>query len=481
MNRNNKEDTTVKSLKIEKFKSLSLVALLIASVTLASCSSDDGDSEPKNVLEAGKTYILTVDARKGSDVTTRALNLSGSTLNATWAKAEKVFVKQYDNWLEGSLSPDANGETARLNGEIKNITGELPLSEYLFLQYPQQTWNYTGQHGTIADIAANFDYATATAHITKINGSNISASSSVTFTNQQAIVMFTLKDKNKNDAPINATSLSISASGLAQSVDVSHSSNEYTFTNTLGDITVTPSSAKSEIFVALRGVNGNVTLTAKTEDKTYTYYKSEAAFDHGKYYEIDVKMKEKTYPINLSAVTPDYIGSVVCTDGTVYADCTAATLANKTPVAMIAYVSGTGSGLAIALNDENEQKSFDGAQLAARAKNTENTVSGGDWRLPQIEDWRNMFRGCCNGKSANDTSAKVEFGSIQSKLKDAGRKTIQKSNYWSYSVYGSSRDGYYTVSFGDGTAIITTLDYTEIEYNVQYNVRACLAFPKVTQ
>lgn len=467
MNRNNKEETTVKSLKIEKFKSLNLAALFIASVTLASCSSDDGDSEPKNVLEAGKTYILTVDARKGSDVTTRALNLSGSTLNATWAKGEKVFVKQYDNWLGGFLSPDANGETARLNGEINNITGELP--QYLFLQYPRQTWNYTGQDGTIADIAANFDYATATAHITEIYGSNISASSSVTFTNQQAIVKFTLKDKNNNDAAINAKSLRISASGLAQSVDVSHSTNVYTFTNTPGDITITPASATSEIFAALRGISEKqVRLTATDGTNTYVYSKNDVTFTHGKYYEITVKMKKITEGIELSAVTSDYIGCIVGQNGKVYSTRDKAEAANTTAVAMVAYVSSTGKGLAIALADESGQMNQSEAITAVSGKTA---VSGGTWRLPSTTDWQSMLIGCGNGASTNQWG-EVDATALTSKLATLNASLQTTANYWSSVEFYAPHFVGTTVNLGFG-------DIND-GYSL-YNVRACLAFPEVTQ
>lgn len=437
MNRNNKEDTTVKSLKIEKFKSLNLAALFIASVTLASCSSDDGDSEPKNVLEAGKTYILTVDARKGSDVTTRALNLSGSTLNATWAIGEKVFVKQYDKCLGGFLSPDANGETARLNGEINNITGELP--QYLFLQYPRQTWNYTGQDGTIADIAANFDYATATAHITEIYGSNISASSSVTFTNQQAIVKFILKNGNNH---VNPTSLRISASGLNSGESV------------MDDIVITPNGSTNEIFCALRGVTGNLILTATTAEGIYTYRKTSVSFANGQYYEITVPMKVKNYPITLSEVTPHYIGSVVGSDGQVYANASCVPT-EYTAVAMIAHVSNTGQGLAFALADESNSQliNFEAARTAVSSKTA---VLGGTWRIPTLADWNGIIASCNS------------YDAINSKLSAAGGSQLD-GNYWAVDdmYYGGN-----TIS-KIGNGINSSAASSEYDTNI---LRACLAF-----
>ena len=67
--------------------------LMVAGLALTACSSDDNVVEQKT-LEPGKTYYLTVDATKGSDGTTRALNLPGSKLTPSWATTEQIYVKQ---------------------------------------------------------------------------------------------------------------------------------------------------------------------------------------------------------------------------------------------------------------------------------------------------------------------------------------------------------------------------------------------------
>jgi hypothetical protein len=64
-----------------------------------------------------------------------------------------------------------------------------------------------------------------------------------------------------------------------------------------GDLTVTPASATSEIFVALRNENGSAdtyTLSANVGEKKYAFSKSDVNFQNGKYYEITVKMTEQT-------------------------------------------------------------------------------------------------------------------------------------------------------------------------------------------
>lgn len=64
-----------------------------------------------------------------------------------------------------------------------------------------------------------------------------------------------------------------------------------------GDLTVTPASATSEIFVALRNEKGSpdtYTVSANVGGKKYAFSKDGVNFQNGKYYEITVKMTEQT-------------------------------------------------------------------------------------------------------------------------------------------------------------------------------------------
>ena len=63
-----------------------------------------------------------------------------------------------------------------------------------------------------------------------------------------------------------------------------------------GDLTVTPASATSEIFVALRNENGSAdtyTVSANVGEKKYAFSKSGVNFQNGKYYTVTVKMTEQ--------------------------------------------------------------------------------------------------------------------------------------------------------------------------------------------
>ena len=266
--------------------------LLIAGLMLTACSSDDTVVEQKT-LEPGKTYYLTVDATKGSDAMTRALNLSNSTLTASWATTEHVYVQgtlvsnSSKFWFEGTIQPQTAGTTTRLNGAISlptsytiSVDDAIGIPHTLNLQFPRSgALDYTGQKGTLADIAANYDYATATAHVVELDDNHIMASSSVTFENQQAIVKFTLIDKADGTTKLSPTALTINY-GLGT----------VSLTN-IPDATYSTNGA-GILFVAIPGFSDQtVTLTATVGNDTYTYTTSSTkTFVNGKYYEIGVKM-----------------------------------------------------------------------------------------------------------------------------------------------------------------------------------------------
>jgi len=258
---------------------LSMAALLMASATVfTGCSNDDvlNGTPVENPTEQ-QTYTMTIEASKGGDgATTRALSIDDSgaknVLNATWATSEKVYVKKGSTWATGSLQPEADGATATLKGTLSGI--EIAANDVLTLQFPKSgAISYAGQVGTLEDIAANFDYATATVKVASVSATgNINPeAATTTFENQQTIVKFTLVDKADGTTPLSATQLVV---------------NDGTT-----DYAINPASATSVIYVAIPGISGKtVTLTATVDDKTYTYEKSGVSFTNGKYYEITVKM-----------------------------------------------------------------------------------------------------------------------------------------------------------------------------------------------
>lgn len=273
--------------------------LLLAGLMVAACSSDDDDHQGQEEHQAFKTYYMTVDATKGADesanyASTRALVLDGSTLNATWATTEHVYVqgkKLSDNsyfWFEGSLQPQSAGTTTtQLNGVISlptdfaiSIDEAIGTPHTLTLQFPRPyVLDYTGQIGTLADIAAKYDYAKAEGVRVDIEADKVVGVEPVTFVSQQAIVKFTFIDSD-GTTKMKLTELNVQYGTESLSLIIP----EATYT-TNGD---------NVIYVAIPGFyDKEVTLTAKVGGKTYKFIKPNVTFENGKYYEIDVKMKEK--------------------------------------------------------------------------------------------------------------------------------------------------------------------------------------------
>ena len=438
----------------QKFITLAALAILCGAA-LFSCSSDDEVTEKKNVMKAGQSYFLSVKASKGDDLAkTRALSFDGSTLNATWAVGEKVYPSDYDSNVRfnGYIAAQSNGVETYLNGNISPST-DLYLPVDLYFIFPRKDWNYTGQVGTLADIAQKYDYATAVVKINEQDESSVSSSFSAEFVNQQAIVRFTLKE---NDNLINASTLRIFASGLASSVNVT--SKDCPPSDNYGSVTITPSSPTSEIWAALRGIENAplVRLIANVNGTTYIYNKTgSTTFSHNTPYFIPVKMKALTEGIALASVTSDYIGCVVGANGNVYSTKAKAIAAGTTAVAMIAYVSGTGNGLAVALEDESGEMVYSAASTAASGKGT-------GWRLPSITDWQNMFSGC-GDVAGNDSKANCAV--FNAMLKSAGGSAMSNRNYWSTSYW-----------YGDFSESDVYFYYENDPEITTYYVRAVLDF-----
>ena len=240
--------------------------------------------------ETSRTYSMSVDATKSGDALTRALALNGNTINATWATNEHVYVQGTllsDNskfWFDGSIQPQSAGTSTLLNGQITLPSGWTGIiSDYVgeapefTLQFPRSgELDYTGQVGTLEDIAAKYDYAIATAVRFDIKGDHIDGTNSASFENQQAIVKFTLKDNADGTTLLSPTALTITYG--SETISLTIPGGTYT-TNGAG-----------VLYVAIPGFSGNITLSATCADGTYTHTKSGVTFTNGNYYDITVKM-----------------------------------------------------------------------------------------------------------------------------------------------------------------------------------------------
>ena len=271
-------------------KKLYFSMLLMAGLALTACSSDDNSTEPEP--QAPKTYYMTVDASKAvneafSRVSKRALSLDGSTLNASWATKENVYVQgklKSDGttkfWFKGSIKPQYAGTTTRLNGVISlpdgwmytSIDDAISTPHTLTLQFPRSgELDYTGQVGTLADIAAKYDYAVAENVRVDVEADKVKGVFEVPFVNQQAIVKFTLRDKTDATKLLNPSAVNIQYGEDNLSLTIPES----TYT-TNGD---------GVLYVAIPGFSGKLVLEATVGDKTYKFTKNSITLVNGQYYE----------------------------------------------------------------------------------------------------------------------------------------------------------------------------------------------------
>ena len=324
-----------------------------------SCTNNNVISDEDKPTQ--QIYTLSVDADK--DNATRSLSLDDGNLVASWSTSEHVYVKKVNTWATGSLQPQTDGSTTKLAGTLSNVT--IAANDELTLQFPKSgDISYDGQDGLLSTIADNFDYAQASVTVASVDGSDIKTAGAAHFTNQQAIVKFTLKDKS-NDNLLNATKLTINVNDSRKELIVEIPSSTYT-TNGAGIV-----------YVAIPGFTSkNITLSAVVGNEVYSYTKSDVTFTNGHYYPITVKMTKQVH-------TTANIGKIIATNGLIYENASAATTAGTVAAGMIAYLgsaSDCAHGLAIALTDESDTKTFGNAGLAANQKNTDMPVGCGTWR-----------------------------------------------------------------------------------------------------
>lgn len=146
------------------------------------------------------------------------------------------------------------------------------------------------------------------------------------------------------------------------------------------------------------------------------------------------------------------VGKVLCTDGSVYATVSEAIAAEKTPVAMLAYIDGERSlGLAIALADATDDvvSKCPQATSIAEGYNTTYPVVYGNWRLPSVVDWEYMLIGC---GSTSTFKSSLPDSAPNNEIDDYG---FEDGNIRSMMVAAGGND-FYHVTNGYGYWTTTT-------------------------
>ena len=252
-----------------------LIAALAGVMCWAGCMKVEEeliDPIPEEPIAAAIDSVWTVSlqALKSDVPQTKGLAIgdgddegSTTTLKSIWKEGEEVKVFLGTTCI-GTLmaTPDAeDAHKATLSGTVTTTSLEAGVTT-LTLLTPRETWDYTGQVGTLLEAAGSIEkmyhYTAATGvEVTSVDSENKTITTeNATFANQQSIfrLSFRYKKADESKTPITAKSLTItSANGqLVQSQAVDGSSLvEGPISVTLGTASASP------FFVALR--NGDET------------------------------------------------------------------------------------------------------------------------------------------------------------------------------------------------------------------------------
>lgn len=213
---------------------------------MAACQKEeqfDPETPEPSAEVSDSVFTLTVQASKGLETKALWLDTSGSpdVLRAYWKNTEQVQVFHNGSFVGTLGVTPGTGEkpsTATLNGTVS--APGLAMGDELLLMLPRQTWNYTGQVGTLSSIENTYDYATAAVEVSSIVGSTVTTTKQATFQNQQSVYRFSF---TAGDA-LSVKGMTISSAGgrLVQS----RTYEAGAWNNVLGDLTVTPASATTD-------------------------------------------------------------------------------------------------------------------------------------------------------------------------------------------------------------------------------------------
>lgn len=259
-------------------------AVVAAGIVGVSCTGFDVELPEKIQEEHPQqkegVYTLTLKAYKGAPTKALTEATDGKTIQSTWETSDVVKVYRENTEL-GTLHPLEGGSTtATLTGEVTGASE----GDALTLKFCSES--YTSQDGTLAYIAANCDYATATVTVTAVSGNTITTTPA-SFESRQAIVKFTLK-KTVGEA------------------ELALAATQFLFNDGSVTYTVTPSPAASTLYVAIPAFGDKtITLSAQAEDGYYDFTKSGVSFENGKYYRVTVSLtKQLISSLTISGLDP---------------------------------------------------------------------------------------------------------------------------------------------------------------------------------
>ena len=281
------------------FRFLSMAALLVVGAIMTGCSNDDNIDNPQQ--PANKDNVVTLTATVGFEANAETRAVDPSTGKKTFEGTNQIAViyKNTSNETVKAVStvftPTGDNTTATFTVSLTNPASDGAI-RYIYpatmaktpatdatITDDAATIDYSGilssQKGDLTSLGTNYDLAVFDG---SLSGTDLPASA--TLTNPLAICKFTLTDGTN---PVSVNSLTIS-----------DGTNAYT---------VKPTSALSEVYVAMKPVTGaNINFTANAGSTNYTKTATGKTLAASNLYPITVPMTEAfslATPLTLEAIT----------------------------------------------------------------------------------------------------------------------------------------------------------------------------------
>lgn len=268
-------------------KNIFVLTALVGAMTWTGCMKEDlvAPVTPEEEVAAAVDSVWTVSlqAVKSDVPETKGLAIEGeeaatTVLKSIWKAGEEVKVYLGTTYI-GTLTATPDGEDAHnatLSGTV-TTTGLVEGTTTLTLLTPRESWDYTGQVGTLLETAYSIEkmyhYTAATGVLVKTvdTENNAITTEKATFVNQQSIYRLSFRYQTgdtKTGIVAKNVTITTERNKLVQSQSVDGA------TVTEGAISVTLATPSTEpFFVALRNgdeADEGITFTViDTEDATY--------------------------------------------------------------------------------------------------------------------------------------------------------------------------------------------------------------------
>lgn len=436
-------------------KVFGIFALLLA---LAACNIVETEiqtEEPK-VESIGNAEGITITATLApKNHGTKAVSEGTNTVVATWAENEKIAIlyEVSETKYVAEANVDAvDGESGSATISFTVETGT-PDNTPCTLVYPASAAkdDHTGVKDAATLLGTQDGTLNASLDVRVGAGTIKTATPGLDVTTQPAPQFAIFKFTTKN------------ADGSA-TIDV----KPLTIIIGAQNFVITPASATSTLYAALPAISSEAVGFSATgsDTKTYEAAYSGISFTAGNFYQSELKLKT---PAMGHSLYDSVLGEVVGTDGKAYAVADKGNLPlGVTAAGMVAYKSGK-TGLVISLADESSIMQWANARGANGAAAHTPTVTGYSWKLPNLNEWKQMFS-AFGGSEGQCTGLNTAIG-------NAGGTALQNDvnygdKYWSSTEYETiTSNAYYAV-----------LQDSQVSYyyagksDFWYHIRSCFVF-----